>query len=158
VYRWISGVLVGLVALGVVVGGCGGGGDSSSTVTKAEFVKQADTLCAERQKEWKAALASYNQQVQERNATNKLQVQEEIATNLLEEEMIPSLNKQLEAMEALPAPEGDEAQVSKMLDNLSKELEKVEGEKNVVYGIAKSHDFEKFEEEAKKYGLDCSFG
>ena len=103
-YRWISGVLVGLVALGAVISGCGGGSDSSSTVTKAEFVKQADALCAERQKEWKAALASYNQEVQERNATNKLQVQEEIATDLVEKEMIPAVSKQLEAMEALPAP------------------------------------------------------
>ena len=155
-YRWISGILVGVVVLGAVISGCGGGSDSS-TVTKAEFVKQADALCAERQKEWKTALASYNQQVQERNATNKLQVQEEIATGLLEKEMIPAVSKQLEAMEALPAPEGDEEQVSKMLDTLSKELEKVEGEKNPVYGLAKSHNFEKFEEEAKKYGLNCSF-
>jgi hypothetical protein len=156
--RWIGGLVIGVVVLAALVGGCGEDNATSSSLTKAEFVKQADALCAERQKEWKTALASYNQQVQERNATNKLQVQEEIATNLLDEEMIPAVSKQLEAMEELPAPEGDEEQVSKMLDTLSKEIEKVESEKNPVYGLAKSRNFEGFEKEAKKYGLNCSFG
>jgi hypothetical protein len=157
VNRWIGGLVVGVVALAALVGGCGEDNATSSSLTKAEFVKQADALCAKRHKEWQTALASYNQEIEKRNAASKLQVQEEVAGDLLEKEMIPAVHKQLEGMESLPAPEGDEAKVSKMLDTLSQELDKVESNKNVVYGLAKSHNFEGFEEEAKKYGLSCSF-
>jgi predicted secreted protein len=150
-------MVVGILALAALVSGCGEDSATSSSLTKAEFVKQANAACAKRHQTWQTALASYNQKVEERNAANKVQVQEEIATDLLEKEMIPAVSELVEALEALPAPEGDEAQVSKMVDTLSQELDKVESDKNVVYGLSKSHNFEGFEEEAKKYGLNCSF-
>jgi hypothetical protein len=157
VNRWIGGLVVGILAAAALVSGCGEDSATSSGLTKAEFTKQGEAICAKRQKAWKASLATYNKQVEERNAASNPQAQEEIAVVLLEEEMIPAVRTQLEGLEDLPAPEGEEDKVSKMLTTLSKELEKVESDKNLVYGLSKSHNFEGFEEEAKKYGLNCSF-
>jgi hypothetical protein len=147
--------LVGVVALGAVIGGCGGGGDSSSTLTKAEFVKQANAICATRKQEWESGLASYNEEVKEKKATSDPKAQEEIAVVQIEETMLPAVKTQLTAMEDLAAPEGEEAAVTKMLGGLSKEIKQVE--KEGIYGLSKTHQFEDFEEEAKKLGLDCSF-
>lgn len=154
-YRWMGGLVVGIVLLAAFASGCGGDSATSSSLTRPEFIKQANAACAKRHQVWQASLASYNKQVKERNAGTEPQVQEEIATELLEEEMLPALRKQLEALEALPAPEGEEDEVSKMLTTLSQELKKVETDP--IKALAKGHDFEDFENEAKEYGLSCTF-
>jgi hypothetical protein len=151
----MGGLVVGIVLLAAFASGCGGDSATSSSLTRPEFIKQANAACAKRHQVWQTSLASYNKQVKERNATAEPQVQEEIATELLEEEMLPAVRKQLEALEALPAPDGEEDVISKILATLSQELNKVE--KDPIKALAKSHNFETFEEESKEYGLNCSF-
>jgi hypothetical protein len=149
-YRWIGGIVVGIMVL-TVGAGCGSGGDSS-TVTKAEFTKQANAICAKRKKEWQTTLASYEKEVKEKNVTGNVKAQTEIAEDLLDESMLPALQGQLEGLEDLGAPEGKEKQVEKWLDDLSKGVEQVE--KNGVKSLVAT-GFEDFAKSSKELGVTC---
>lgn len=149
-YRWIGGIVVGIMVLAVGAG-CGGGGDSS-TVTKAEFTKQANAICAKRKKEWQTTLASYEKKVQDRNASQNIEAQKEIAEELLDESMLPALQGQLEALEELGAPEGEEKQVETWLADLSKGVKEVE--KNGVESLS-AGDFNDFAKGSKELGVTC---
>lgn len=151
-YLRIIGVVAGCVFLVALVGGCGGGSGTSSSLTKAEFTKQANEICATRKKEWKTDLASYEKEVVAQKAGSDPEAQKELAEDVLEESMLPSLQKQLDALEELGAPEEIEKQVDKMLKSLSSGVEGVE--KNGVESLAGS-GFENFLREAKALGVTC---
>ena len=151
-YRWISGVVLGMVVLAAFVSGCGGGSDTSSSLTKAEYVKQADAICAERKKEWDASLASYQQEVKEKKATNDPEVQREVAEGVLQDSMLPALSDQLDSLEELDAPEAIEKQADKMLKSLSAGIQELE-EKGVESLLESG--FAEFGEDAKAAGVTC---
>lgn len=152
-YRWIGGLVVGIVVLAALVSGCGEDSATSSSLTKAEFVQQANAICAKRKQAWQTALVSYKKEVKARNAENELEAQVEIAERLMEESMLPALQEQLQSLEKLGAPEGSEKQVEKMLQNLSKGLKGVE--KAGVKDLA-SVELTDFEDEAKDLGITCA--
>jgi hypothetical protein len=135
----------------VLVSGCGGDSEAA-TLTKAEYVKQADAICAERKKEWTSDLASYKKKVKEENASSDPDKQAELAEDVLDESLLPALQKQLESLEELGPPAGKEKQVDKMLKSLSNGIENIEkgGLKALV-----SEGFEDFAGEAKALGVNC---
>jgi transketolase len=144
-------VAVAVVMLGAVGIGCGGGGDeTSASLTKAEYVKQADAICAERKMEWKEALASYQKKVNEQKAENDQVVQKKLVEEAVTDSMLPALEQQLESLEELGSPEGKEKQVEKMLASFSKELESVKTPTDLL-----ETGFTDFEEEAKDLGVSC---
>jgi hypothetical protein len=145
-------VVLGAVVIAVLVSGCGGGSDSSSSLTKAEYAEQADAICAERKKEWQASLASYQKEVEDKKATNDPEVQKEVAEGVLKDSMLPALSKQLEGLEELNAPQSIEKQVDKMLKSLSAGIEKIE--KDGVESLVES-GFAEFGEDAKAAGVTC---
>lgn len=149
-YRWISGVVLGIVVLAAVVSGCGGGSEASASLTKAEFVKQAEEICAERKGVWDDATASYQKEVKEKNAESNPKVQRELAEEVLEDSMLPALEQQLESLEGLGAPEGKEKQVEKMLKSFSKQMETIESPADLL-----ETGFGDFEEEAEDLGVSC---
>lgn len=151
-YRWINGVIVAALVLGVVGIGCGGGDDSSSTLTKAEYTKQANQICAKRKKEWESDLASYEKEVTAKKATGDPEAQKEIAESVLQDSMLPALQEQLKALEALEAPEGVEKQVEAMLASLSSGVEGVE--KEGVESLTGT-GFAKFGKESEALGVTC---
>jgi len=151
-YRWISGIVVGVVVLAVGAG-CGSGGDSS-TVTKAEFKKQAEAICAKRKKEWQSSLAAYEKEVTDRKAAGNIKVQTEIAEGLLAKNMLPALQEQLEALEELGAPEGSEEKAEAWLASLTKNVKEIE-ENGVESLVATT--FQDFEKQSKDLGVSCPF-
>jgi Holliday junction resolvasome RuvABC DNA-binding subunit len=142
---------VAVVALAALGGGCGGGGEAASSLTKAEFIKQANQICAERRKKWEGALASYSTEVNKNNANIDAKRQERLAEVALRESILPALEEELEALEGLGYPKKGEQQVEKMLGSLSRGVEKIErqGAKGVGPGL------QGFEVEAQEFGLKC---
>lgn len=105
-----------LVLLAAVVAGCGGGDDTSSetsaALTKAEFIKQADAICAKGEK----ALEGEAEEFAEEN-----DVDVEKPTKAQQEEVIadvvaPGVRKQAEEIADLGAPEGDEESVEAIVE------------------------------------------
>jgi hypothetical protein len=155
VFRWITGMAIG-AALLVLAVGCGGGDDSTTQVTKAEFTKQADSICAEGKQERKAAAEGYEKEVQAKSNGRppSSELQQELANKTIDETYVPSLEKQLGQMEELSKPAADEAKISKMLKALSKGTGEVD--KGGVKALLRGGALLTFQEEAKRYGLSCT--
>lgn len=160
-YRWIGGIAVAMLLLVVGVGCGGGSDDTTSDITKAQFVKKADFICADyKSKRLAAAEKEYNPKQRQGShtvgskATEELEAElRELAEKLLHETTIPLIRTQQEKLEALGAPAGDEEKVEQMLDNMEKATGELEekGFEAVVAG----DQFDQFEKEAEKYGLSC---
>lgn len=149
-YRWIGGAVVAAVALvAVLVSGCGGDSKAAS-LTKAEYVKQANEICAERKKVWDAALADYRKEAEKKNAVGNRKVEKELAEDVLQSEMLPALEQQLESLEDLGAPEGKEKQAEKMVDTLAKKVHSIKTPADVI-----ENGFADFEAEAEDLGVKC---
>jgi hypothetical protein len=154
VFRWITGVAVG-AALLVLVAGCGSGDDSTTEVTKAEFTKQANAICAGARKEREAASSTYAKEVAAKsNGEPTVKLQRDLAERMVDEKFLPSLENELRGLEELDAPAADEAEISKMLRTFSTEMGAVE--KGGVRAILVGGGFSNFEKEAESYGLSCA--
>ena len=148
--------------LGIVGVGCGGGSDgTNSSATKAEFVKQADLICADAKSERLAAAEEEFNPKQRQGghvvgsaAVKALEAElAELGEEVLQEKMIPSMKSQLKQLEGLDAPAADEAKIQKMLDNMNKAIGEVE--KQGFKGLIGGNQFDPFDAEAQSYGLNC---
>lgn len=124
-------VLAALIALAAIVAGCGGGDDSdtSDSLTKAEFIKQGDAICekANEQSEAEAEkFAKENDFSLERPTKAQL---EEAVTEIL----VPNFNRQVEELNALGAPEGDEEQVEEIVVSLETAAGEIEQDPSLVF-------------------------
>jgi hypothetical protein len=103
---------VGVLAVVLLAMGCGGGGSDEATaqVNKAEFYKQARSICAKTLKEIVA--------VSEAAKTNAASYRK----------MPPLLEHEAEELEALSGPEAVEAKVDPLIANVMKASQLVEQE------------------------------
>lgn len=151
--RWILGVI--LVAVISVAAGCGGGGDSTTTMTKAEFTKQASAICAKGEADIRAAIADYNKKIESTpNGTNSLAYQREVAKAMVNNTIIPAMREELERLEGLTPPAEADAAASKMAKTFS--LSVGELEVKGVQGLVNPEQYLRFQSEAKANGIDCS--
>jgi hypothetical protein len=152
----LHGRIIGVVAAAVIgaalVAGCGSGSDASSEVTKAQFTKEAEAICAERKKDWDAEAAAFTKEAE---AEGEISFQEsrERTDEFLSTTIIPILEDELTALEELDVPEGDEAKVEKMLKSRSRGIQEL---KDKGQDALFSEPLKNFEKEAKAYGLNCS--
>jgi hypothetical protein len=148
--------LLGAALAVALVAGCGSsddsttaGGDEGGSLTKAEFVKQADAICAKGGKEINAGFEEFTQEkgISETKAPPK-DVQEEA----VEEILIPSIGRQIDEVKALGTPAGDEGELDEVIGAEEEVLE--EGEENPLAMIngesAKEKEANKL---ASDYGL-----
>jgi len=145
-----------LAGLGV---GCGGGSDSPE-ISKAEFVKKADFICAE-YKSQRLAVAEKEFNPKQRQAIADgskafKEFQAElpvIGEKLLQEKTIPLMRTQHRELEALGTPDGDEEKIENMLGNMETATDEIEevGFPEALVG----NQFDEFEKEAEEYGLNC---
>ncbi|MGN6258285.1 MAG: hypothetical protein ACTHN3_11135 [Solirubrobacterales bacterium] len=100
---------IGVLAVALLAAGCGGGGSDEATaqVSKAEFFKQARTICAKTQKELQAEIAVSGNEAQA--SSSKIYGK---AAQLLEQEV--------EELEALSGSEQVEKKVEPLIENVSK--------------------------------------
>lgn len=139
-----------LVALAALVAGCGGGDDTTTdetvTLTKAEFIKQGDAICKEANEENEAEAEEF---AEENGFTlekaSKDQLEEAVA-----EVLVPSLNQQMEELDALGAPEGDEDQVEEIIVSVEDAADEIEDDPGLVFEEA---TLDKPNKLAKAYGF-----
>lgn len=122
----ISGVLaMAMVVSAVLMAGCGGGEDTADAtvkLTKAEFIKQADAICEEAFEQREDRVA----EIAEENGFSFENINKKHLEQLATEAVIPTLNRQVEDLNALGLPEGDEEQAREVivsLENVRDEFE-----------------------------------
>jgi hypothetical protein len=151
---------VAVVLLGLGVGCGGGSGDTTSDITKAQFVKKANFVCADSKRE-RTAIGEETFNPKQRQgshtvgakSTKELEAElKELGEELVTEKVVPSLQKQQKELEALGAPAADEEKVEKMLVNMENGISELAEQ---GYEGLFSNGFDEFEKEAETYGLKC---
>lgn len=151
--KTLMAMLVAVAAIAIIAG-CGGGSDSSSTeattssLTKAEFLKQGNAICAKGNKEIEEGFEEFQKENQlQKKRPTKAQLTEAIETIVL-----PKVRRQIEGVKALAAPSGEEAEVEAITDAAEEALEKGE-EDPAALTSEKADPFAKANKLARDYGL-----
>lgn len=138
-------LVIGLLVL--VLPGCGGGGGDSTeqALTKAQYIKQADTICAKVEEKQQRALASYVKKHPEAKESQSGQEAAIVAA-------LPPDKVGIEEIRSLTPPVADEQQLSSLLDEMEAALENLESESASVLTAIQS-SFEEVNKRAEKYGF-----
>lgn len=156
--------LLAISALAVLlaVTGCGSSGSDDTTVavavqtgslSKAEFIKKADAICEAARTEFLAKFKSFaNAHVAEFSDPKQ---REAAFTKVLESNLNPNIEDQIEQISKLGAPGSYAPEVEAFLMALQKRLAKAE--EDPLSLISTPYPFKKAEEVAKKAGMQgCS--
>jgi hypothetical protein len=149
-------VVAGALFAGLVAAGCGGDDDDEAAGTTApseplsrqEFVIAADAICAsgDREIERQAAQTFGNQEPSEEEI-------EQFATDTI----IPNIQSQVDQLRMLVPPEGDEEEVTAILDAAQSGVDEVEQDPSLAAeGSDAGGAFTEANNLARDYGLkDC---
>lgn len=109
-------IAISVLALAAVAAGCGGGDDSgdssSTTLTKAEFIKEADAICVKGNEAIEEEVEDFavDNDVDTENPTKEQQ--EEVIADVV----APGTRAQVEEISELGAPSGDEETIEAMVE------------------------------------------
>ena len=119
-------LVVSLTSLGVVAG-CGGDDDSGSSSsseeapTKAEFISQADAICQDS-----------IDTLSEASSELGTEPSDEEVQAFAEDTYVPELNDEVEQLQALTPPEGDEETVEEMFSSLEDGVGQISDDPSIV--------------------------
>ncbi|HKP88601.1 MAG TPA: hypothetical protein VJT75_01385 [Thermoleophilaceae bacterium] len=142
-----------LLALGLALTAASCGDDDnksddsgSSSISKAEFVKKGNAICAKGNKEIDA-------QGEKMFGDQKQKPSDADLKKFSEEVLIPSVQKQVDGLRALGAPAGDEDEVNAILDAAQQGID--EGKKDPLALTQDNGDdpFQEANKLAREYGL-----
>jgi hypothetical protein len=140
-------VCVSVLALVGLVTGCGGGGGDDEPLTKAEYVKQGNVICAEGLDELRATLKTY---VKEFKADPSNEAAKR--ADLVESTVLPTFKTEVEGLSELRPPSADEDEITAMLERFEKGIE--EGEEDPANFLGSTDNkIVKAVETAQAYGL-----
>jgi hypothetical protein len=112
-------LLVLALATGLVAAGCGDDdddGDGGDAPTKEEFIAEADQICSDGDAEIEAAAEeTFGESDQPPTAAE----QEQFAAD----EVIPNIQEQVDGIDELTPPEGDEDQIQAIVDSAQEDLD-----------------------------------
>ena len=139
-------MLVGVVALAVIAGGCGGGDDDA--LTKAEFIKRGDAICkkigTKSREEFDRAATKF---LREGGTPNRARGNEQA-----ERFLIPARQAQIEGVRDLSPPSDDEDEISAMLDDAEEAVEESEASPKIIF-YPKTDPFVETDKLMKEYGF-----
>lgn len=148
--------LLAAIAALVFIAGCGGGSDSNSSteatataLTKAEFLKQGNAVCAKGNKEIEEGFEEFGK---EHNFSKKKQPTQAELEEAAEQVLIPSIRQEIDSIRALGAPSGEEAEVEAVLAAAEKGLEKGEEDPGAMIKEGEG-PFKEANKLAREYGL-----
>ena len=133
--RYLSVALA--LALAAAVAGCGESSDN--TLSKTEFIKKADAICAKDNKRLQAAGAKIGQKPTSAQMTQ-----------FVRSDLVPTLSNQIEKLRALKAPKKDQDHLNKLFDEVDQGLAKVKSEPSL---LTQGNPFSRPNAGARAYGL-----
>lgn len=143
--RGLIAILLGVFAIALVGAGCGGGDDSTSSgLSKAQFVKQGDAICAKAETKKNSDLETAFKE----GSKGGKPLSKSFERQLVIEVALPPIVTMTEELAALGAPDGDgEAIVSAFEDGISA----IEDDPGSV--LDGSNPFEEADQLAGQYGF-----
>jgi hypothetical protein len=144
-------LLAAVTTIALLVAGCGSSDDSTTdaadngeTLTKAEFVKQANAICAGGNKEIENG---FEELAEEEGISEKKPPSEEFQEEAIESVVIPGVQSQLDEIRALGFPD-DEAEA--IVESAEEDLEEAEEDPKT---LGETDGFKETNKEARAYGL-----
>ena len=134
-------------AVVLLVAACGGG---EETLTKEEYLKQADVICDEGNKELEEASKDAFSDVKEGESPTKEQIEDYARKTVL-----PMVRGQVGELRDLPPPEGGKAEVEEIYDAIESALDKVEKDPSL---LGSGNLFAEADALSKKYGYEVCTG
>jgi hypothetical protein len=126
--------LMAVLVVGVCVAGCGSSssttGETTATITKAEFVAKGNAVCVKGEKAQEAEINAY---VKKHGLENKKPTKAQ-NVELVETVLAPNIQSQIDGVKALGAPGGEEQQVNSALELSQQTLEKIEANPELAFG------------------------
>jgi hypothetical protein len=132
-----------LLLVGSLAAGCGGGSsDSTATLTKSQFLAQANAICSKG-----------NRRLASAEKTLGTQASPSQFKSYVAHEWAPTVQDQIDGIEALDAPSADQDTVSNMLEIAQQDLNKVKSDPTSLT----NESFASFAKLAHPYGLtECA--
>lgn len=140
----------GVLAIALIVAGCGGSDPSVSTssLSKAQFIKKADAVCAQGNKRLETNFATFLQEKKNLKHPSEADFEE-----LVGKVVVPNLKREVKELRALGAPSGDEDRVGEIITAIEEGIETAESDPKVaassseaVFGVSSRL--------SKEYGLE----
>jgi hypothetical protein len=119
-----AGILVGVLLLAIGAIGCGSGG-GDTTITNAEFAKQADAICAKAWKKREAAVEAAFKANEKTGKVSKAQEEEQLV-EVITDAALPPLAQMTEELNDLGVPASNAAQAEEMVDAFEAAVTEVE--------------------------------
>ena len=147
------GVLAVCAAVGLGAAGCGGDDDDSTTesaataLSKEDFIAQADQICADGDD-------AIDEAGQEQFASG--QPTDEELSQFFVDTVLPTLSDEVTEIRTLGVPEGDEDEVTAILDSVDQAVEDATADPESLLG--NSDPFGEANELATAYGLEVCGG
>ena len=126
-------VLAAAAAILVIAAGCGGGSDSSSdssSVTKAQFVKEADAICVKGDKQNEKEFEEF---AKEHNLSEGKEPSKEVQEEAVQDLVVPGVRQQIEEIDDLAVPSGDEAKIEEVVSSVEEGLEELEEDPTLLF-------------------------
>jgi hypothetical protein len=145
----ISGLLLAAAALSGLAAGCGSG--SGDSITKGEFIKKADAICAKTDKAQSGEAVGYLRAHQSIQGLPR----ETVLAKLITAVGLPAVIKEVEEIEALGTPSGEEQKLQAIFSAAKAAIKKAEKDPASTEERPGS-PFDQVGEMAAKYGFeDC---
>jgi hypothetical protein len=135
-----------LAALSLLFAGCGGGDDETSSLTKAQFVKQGNALCKKAEEEKGKAIKSLVAKLNPR-AQFTMERKEQLVVTII----LPPYEQTTEDLQNLGAPEGDEEKVEAIVKAREEAAKKTKADPGVA--VTSTREFVDANKLATDYGL-----
>lgn len=138
-------------AIALIAVGCGGGSDnteSTSSLSKAEFVKKGNAICAKGEKEIEEGVEKF---AKENNLSNKEPSKAQLK-ELTNDVLIPIVRNQVDDIRALGIPSGDEQEVEAIFSGVEEATAEIEEDPSLLNEVG-AGPFAKSNRLAREYGL-----
>ncbi|HEX3239431.1 MAG TPA: hypothetical protein VHR18_04770 [Solirubrobacterales bacterium] len=143
-------IAIGAVALAALVAGCGGGDSSdssSATLTKPEFIKQADAICVKGNEAIEDEVEAFAEDNNVDTEDPTKEQQEEVIADVV----APGTRTQVEEISELGAPSGDEETIEAMVEAVESASTELEDDPGLL--LEEKNPLEAGSKLAREYGL-----
>jgi hypothetical protein len=146
----LTGRVAAAVTAMVLAAGCGGDGDGGGdSVTKAEFIQQADAIC---RKAHNVLDKAFNQAF-----AGKPQPSQAELSKFAREELAPTVQGEIDDVRNLDPPSGDESEIDAIADAAQSGVDKIKADPAVLSPQVKFDPLAENHRLARAYGMkECS--
>jgi type IV pilus biogenesis protein CpaD/CtpE len=137
-------VLAAVLAVAVVLGGCGSDSDSTASLSKAEYKKQAEVVCQSYESEREEVLGKA---LEEAGSNPNAKQKEKLLLTVL-----ATYEKMTEEIADLGTPEGEEQKAEAMIESMEEAIDRAKA--NPESAFTSDLPFREANKQVKAMGLD----